>query len=85
MITIQRFLVSFQTSNAIHKTTFNFKFHNEKVGSKINDSKLMIDKFLTRKAILIPIPEPRSLYGMPKLHKEGAPMQPVLFYIISFI
>ena len=62
---------------------FNFSSYNNDFRTAINGCKHLIDKEPIRKAILVPNPSIPLAYGLPKLHKEGSPLRPVVSYLSS--
>ena len=49
----------------------------------INNCGFLLDSENITKSILLSNPLPPSYnYGLPKVHKEGAPLRPVVFYIV---
>ena len=60
---------------------FTFDSHVKTVRQLINSSKFLITTEPLRKSLLIPNPVPPRLYGLPKLHKEGEPIRPVVSFI----
>lgn len=70
-----------ENGGAIEDPTFNFETHVKKTRELINGSSHIIRNQKEKLRILEPNPVPPRLYGMPKLHKEDAPMRPVISYI----
>ena len=70
-----------QTCGATIDPEFNFKSHVDEVRKLINGIKVVVKKVPAIKSILEPNPIPPRLYGMPKLHKPGVPMRPVVSFI----
>jgi hypothetical protein len=62
---------------------FDFTGHVKEVRNVINRSEFIVKGPSQKKAILIPNPVPPLLYGLPKVHKEGTPMRPVVSFISS--
>jgi len=62
---------------------FDFPAHVKEVRIVINRSVFIVKSPSQKKAILIPNPVPPLLYGLPKVHKEGTPMRPVVSFISS--
>lgn len=68
---------------AVPAPDFNFNKYNTAVRSQVNTSKYIFDKEPLKKAVLISNPIPPRLYGLPKVHKPGSPMRPVVSFISS--
>ena len=68
-------------SGAQSQQNFDFDNHVAKVQSAINNSKFLSDNAISTKLTLIPNPIQPRLYRLPKVHKTGAPMRPVVCFI----
>ena len=60
---------------------FKFDEYNDRIRGAINSSKYILVKEPVRKAVLEPNPQVPRLYGLPKVHKIGSPMRPVVSFI----
>jgi len=63
--------------------SFDFGTYNEDVRKEIGKSKYILDKEPLKNAVLVMNPQAPRLYGLPKIHKEGSPMRPVVSFISS--
>ena len=69
--------------NAQADPEFNFTAYNTKVRTSINGSQHLLSKEPIKKALLVPNPSPSPAYELPKLHKQGSSLRPVVSYTFS--
>ena len=60
---------------------FDFGDYNGKIRAAINKSKHLLDKEPIRNSLLLPNPSVPRIYGLPKVHKEGSPLRPVVSFV----
>ena len=69
-----------QDCGASANKNFNIGKHVLEVRSLVNDCKFILNKPAFRKSVIHPNPMTPPLYGVPKVHKEGHPMRPIVSY-----
>mgnify|MGYP000934471646 CR=1 FL=1 len=67
-----------RTLMSIRAPDFDFDDYHNEIRAATNSSKHLIDKEPIGKVLLVPNPSVLRIYGLPKVHKEGSPLRPVV-------